>query len=79
MATILRDHFGTVDRLRKQDEKDAAEIAEPVRSIFSGGREGTYLALRPIEERVAARANETDTSVGRGERVRRAKRRARSK
>lgn len=78
MATVYRDVFGSVERRRIQEEKDAAELAAPVRSIFSGGAKGAFLNLRPIEERVAA-APDAPIRVGRDARRRRAKARKASR
>jgi hypothetical protein len=47
------DVYGSVARRAASAERDAAEAARPVRSVFSGG--AGFLNLRPIEERVARR------------------------
>ena len=63
MAVIYSDVYGSIARRSKQDEKDAAEIAKPVRSIYSGAAEGAYLALRPLEERAAGPREKTDPEI----------------
>jgi hypothetical protein len=47
------DVYGSVAHRAASAERDAAEAARPVRSVFSGG--AGFLNLRPIEERVARR------------------------
>lgn len=75
MATIYSDVFGSIARRQKQEEKDAAELARRVPSGFSPGT-GAYLALRPVDERVAADPPRAKTAYEMAQRrLRRLKRR----
>lgn len=78
MATLYYDVCGSIPRRAEQAKKDEAELARPVRSAFSGGAQGTYLNLRSVEERVAARVEEHRTPEEIIERVDRRHRPARA-
>lgn len=58
MATLYHDVYGSIERRRKQDEKDAAEIAK-----------STY-ALRTHAELAVLRANSAAKTARRGKKIR---------
>lgn len=69
------DVFKSNLRREVQAKRDEAELAKPVRSVFSAG--SGILNLRPIEERVAARERHPSLNWNKRQRLVRVRRRAR--